>query len=82
MDRRGADLLSDVLPFARLWYGEPDAVTYAITMQSLAAAKAAGPDRVISVCSLASTPKRSCLRFCDSLQRIQGGLDAKIAPFS
>jgi len=30
MDRRGADLLSDVLPFGRLWYGKPHAVTYAI----------------------------------------------------
>jgi hypothetical protein len=25
-DRRGFDLISDVLPFGRLWYGEPDAV--------------------------------------------------------
>jgi hypothetical protein len=24
------DLISDVLPFGRLWYGEPDAVSYAI----------------------------------------------------
>jgi hypothetical protein len=26
-DKRGFDLISDVLPFGRLWYGEPDAVT-------------------------------------------------------
>jgi hypothetical protein len=25
-DRRGVDLISDALPFGRLWYGEPDAV--------------------------------------------------------
>ena len=25
-DKRGVDLISDVLPFGRLWYGEPDAV--------------------------------------------------------
>jgi hypothetical protein len=25
-DHRGVDLLSDVLPFGRLWYGEPDAI--------------------------------------------------------
>ena len=25
-DRRGADLISDALPFGRLWYGEPDAI--------------------------------------------------------
>jgi len=28
--RRGADLVSDALPFGRLWYGEPDAVNNAI----------------------------------------------------
>jgi hypothetical protein len=26
-DRRGVDLISDVLPFSRLWHGEPDAVS-------------------------------------------------------
>jgi hypothetical protein len=29
-DKRGADLISDVLPFGRLWYGEPNAVSNAI----------------------------------------------------
>ena len=29
-DKRGVDLISDVLPFARLWYGEPDAVSNAV----------------------------------------------------
>ena len=29
-DHRGVDLISDVLPFGRLWYGEPDAITNAI----------------------------------------------------
>jgi hypothetical protein len=29
-DKRGVDLISDVLPFRRLWYGEPDAVSNAI----------------------------------------------------
>ena len=29
-DKRGADLISDVLPFGRLWYGEPNAVNNAI----------------------------------------------------
>jgi hypothetical protein len=28
--RGGVDLISDVLPFRRLWYGEPDAVSNAI----------------------------------------------------
>jgi hypothetical protein len=29
-DKRGVDLISDLLPFGRLWYGEPDAVSNAI----------------------------------------------------
>jgi hypothetical protein len=29
-DRSGVDLISDVLPFGRLWYGEPDAISNAI----------------------------------------------------
>ena len=29
-DNHGADLISDVLPFGRLWYGEPNAVSNAI----------------------------------------------------
>jgi hypothetical protein len=29
-DRRGFDLISDVLPFGRLWYGDPDAITNAV----------------------------------------------------
>ena len=29
-DHRGLDLISDVLPFGRLWYGEPNAISNAI----------------------------------------------------
>jgi hypothetical protein len=29
-DRRGVDLISDVLPFGRLWYSEPNAISNAI----------------------------------------------------
>jgi hypothetical protein len=29
-DKRGFDLISDALPFGRLWYGEPDAIGNAI----------------------------------------------------
>ena len=29
-DHRGVDLISDVLPFGRLWYGEPNAVANAV----------------------------------------------------
>jgi len=29
-DKRGVDLISDLLPFGRLWYGEPNAITNSI----------------------------------------------------
>jgi len=29
-DKRGVDLISEALPFGRLWYGEPNAVANAI----------------------------------------------------
>jgi hypothetical protein len=29
-DKRGVDLISNVLPFRRLWYGEPDAISNAV----------------------------------------------------
>jgi hypothetical protein len=29
--KRGFDLISDALPFGRLWYGDPNAVTNAIS---------------------------------------------------
>jgi len=29
-DERGVDLISDVLPFGRLWYGEPNAISNAV----------------------------------------------------
>jgi len=29
-DKRGVDLISDALPFGRLWYGEPNAATNAV----------------------------------------------------
>jgi hypothetical protein len=29
-DKRGVDLISDVLPFGRLWYGQPNAIANAI----------------------------------------------------
>ena len=29
-DHRGVDLISDVAPFGRLWYGEPNAISNAI----------------------------------------------------
>ena len=29
-DHRGVDLISDALPFGRLWYGEPNAIANAV----------------------------------------------------
>ena len=29
-NKRGVNLISDVLPFGRLWYGEPNAVSNAV----------------------------------------------------
>ena len=29
-DKRGVDLISPVLPFGRLWYGEPNAISNAV----------------------------------------------------
>ncbi len=29
-DKRGVDLISDALPFVRLWYGEPNAISKAV----------------------------------------------------
>ena len=29
-DRRGVDLISEALPFGRLWYGEPNAISNAV----------------------------------------------------
>jgi len=37
-DKRGFDLVSDVLPFGRLWYGEPNPISNAIVTRSTAAA--------------------------------------------
>ena len=34
MDRRGVDLISDALPFGRLWYGGPNAASNAIDYAS------------------------------------------------
>ena len=33
-DKRGVDLISDALPFGRLWYGEPNAIRIPIGTDS------------------------------------------------
>ena len=37
-DHRGVDLISNALPFGRLWYGEPDAISNAVDYANIAAA--------------------------------------------
>jgi len=46
-DHRGVDLISDALPFGRLWYGEPDAI---------------GKRSILWVRPLARMPRISCVR--------------------
>ena len=36
-DYHGVDLISDALPFGRLWYGEPNAISNAMATPSIAA---------------------------------------------
>ena len=36
-DKRGVDLISDALPFGRLWYGEPKRLAMQSGMRSTAA---------------------------------------------
>jgi hypothetical protein len=43
-DKRGVDLVSDALPFGRLWYGEPNAVSNPIGY----AMHRSGPHRTLS----------------------------------
>jgi hypothetical protein len=45
-DHRGVDLISDALPFGRLWYGEPNAISNAI---SYAKHRSCSHDAVIRV---------------------------------
>jgi hypothetical protein len=46
-DKRGVDLISDVLPFGRLWYGEPNAINHAV---GYAKFRSRSHDAVIRVC--------------------------------
>jgi hypothetical protein len=38
-DNRGVNLISDALPFGRLWYGEPNAVNNAISYATFTGAR-------------------------------------------
>jgi len=45
-DHRGFDLISDVLPFGRLWYGEPNAISNAIKYAKFFSCSHHAADRV------------------------------------
>ena len=46
-DKRGVDLISDALPFGRLWYGEPNAIS---NLVGYATFRSRSHDAVIRVC--------------------------------
>jgi hypothetical protein len=50
-DHRGVDLVSDALPFGRLWYGEPNALSNAI---GYAKFRSRSHDAVIRLAGLAA----------------------------
>ena len=52
-DKRGVDLISDALPFGRLWYGEPNAISNAIGYAKL---RSRSYDAVIRVFEEAGYP--------------------------
>jgi hypothetical protein len=63
-DRRVVDLISDALPFGRLWYGEPNAVGNAI---SFAKFNSGSHDSVIRVYDEAGNAIRNA-RACGRVQ--------------
>ena len=63
-DKRGVDLISDALPFGRLWYGEPNAVRNTI---GYAMHRSRSHDAVIRVYDDAGNviaPLRTAFLFC------------------
>ena len=48
-DHRGVDLISDALPFGRLWYGEPNAVSNAIGYAQFILLSWFGTQRVLAI---------------------------------
>jgi hypothetical protein len=65
-DHRGVDLISDVLPFRRLWYGEPNAVGNAVDYAKF---YRRSHDAVIRVCDdVGNMPKRSAIDFLTAIR--------------
>ena len=53
-DHRGVDLISDALPFGRLWYAEPNAVNHAIDYAKHRSRAHTGARSCISVWEIAT----------------------------
>jgi len=60
-DKRGVNLISDALPFSRLWYGEPNAISNAI---GYAEHRSRSHDAVIRVYDAAGPSSRRTSRPC------------------
>src|SRR6516165_10698930 len=79
-DKRGVDLISDGLPFGRLWYGEPNSVANAI---GYALHRSRSHDAVIRVYYAAGKVIVTCVgRACsasvrNSLRLIKRGLPSR-----
>jgi hypothetical protein len=58
-DHRGVDLVSDVLPFGRLWYAEPNAINYVI---SYAEFYSGSHDAASRACAVSHVMKSSSVR--------------------
>jgi hypothetical protein len=66
-DKRGVDLISDVLRFGRLWYGEPNAISNAI---GYAEHRCRSHDAVICVYDDAGNERMRILPKCDAMDAV------------
>src|SRR5438094_3469167 len=77
-NKRGVDLISDVLPFGRLWYGEPDGVSNAI---GYAKFRSRSHDAVIRVYD--EQRDRSCRRYLvAAVKGTRAAFRAHVSPVS
>jgi hypothetical protein len=72
-DHRGVDLISDALPFGRLWYGGPEAAANAIRKQTLIELTRTADSSSINAVSFSSarTMKRFLSRCASAIQMVR-----------
>jgi hypothetical protein len=90
-DKLGVDLVSDALPFGRLWYGEPDAISNAIgyaqfysrSHDAMIRVYDAGPPNPRSARAMQDGVRLALLHFLQQLTDFQCGCrnDLDTAPF-